>query len=36
MKNSNFLIVGTIRNCSKTLFDTVKCLDKVFKKANKY
>ncbi len=36
MKNYNFLIVGTIRNCERTLFKTIKCLDNVFLEAKKY
>ena len=31
MKNYNFLIAGTIRNCERTLFKTIKCLDNVFR-----
>ena len=31
----NFLIVGTIRNCQKKIFETVKCIDKGLDIANK-
>ena len=36
MKNFNFLIVGTIRNCEKTLFKTIKCLDNIFLESKKH
>ena len=31
----NFLIVGTIRNCQRQIFQTIKCLDKSLYFANK-
>ena len=31
----NFLIVGTIRNCQRQIFQTIKCLDKGLYFANK-
>lgn len=31
----NFLVVGTIRNCQKQIFQTIKCLDKALYFANK-
>ena len=31
----NFLVVGTVRNCEKNIFKTIKCIDKGLNFANK-
>ena len=31
----NFLVVGTIRNCQRKIFQTIKCIDKGLYFANK-
>lgn len=36
MQDKKFLIVGTVKNCSKTLFNTINCIDKAFSKTLKY
>ena len=36
MQDNKFLIVGTVRNCSKTLLRTINCIDKSFFRALKY
>ena len=36
MQDKKFLIVGTVKNCSKTLLNTVNCIDKAFSKTLKY